>query len=94
MTTTATQVINMNRTICPPASDPHKASAKSENKMPGHWLLAKLGKRVLRPGGLALTRAMLDRLNTNSGLRDRVRPGLGRNRAPGLESPAYGLHRG
>jgi len=21
-------------------------------KMPGHWLLARLGKRVLRPGGL------------------------------------------
>ena len=31
-------------------------------KMPGHWLLARLGKRVLRPGGLGLTRALLDRL--------------------------------
>lgn len=31
-------------------------------KMPGHWLLARLGKRVLRPGGLALTRALLDAL--------------------------------
>jgi hypothetical protein len=28
-------------------------------KMPGHWLLAKLGKRVLRPGGLGLTRRLL-----------------------------------
>lgn len=28
-------------------------------KMPGHWLLARLGKRVLRPGGLELTRRML-----------------------------------
>lgn len=28
-------------------------------KMPGHWLLARLGKRVLRPGGLGLTRQML-----------------------------------
>jgi hypothetical protein len=28
-------------------------------KMPGHWLLARLGKRVLRPGGLELTRSML-----------------------------------
>ena len=27
--------------------------------MPGHWVLARLGKRVLRPGGLALTREML-----------------------------------
>jgi SAM-dependent methyltransferase len=31
-------------------------------KMPGHWLLARLGKRVLRPGGLGLTRALLDSL--------------------------------
>jgi len=27
----------------------------------GHWL-ARLGKRVLRPGGLRLTRALLDEL--------------------------------
>ena len=25
-------------------------------KMPGHWVLARLGKRVLRPGGMELTR--------------------------------------
>jgi SAM-dependent methyltransferase len=31
-------------------------------KMPGHWLLARLGKRVLRPGGRKLTRALLDDL--------------------------------
>ncbi len=28
-------------------------------KMPGHWVLARLGKRVLRPGGMGLTRTML-----------------------------------
>jgi SAM-dependent methyltransferase len=28
-------------------------------KMPGHWLLARMGKRVLRPGGLELTQRML-----------------------------------
>jgi hypothetical protein len=28
-------------------------------KMPGHWLLARMGKRVLRPGGLELTRELL-----------------------------------
>jgi quercetin dioxygenase-like cupin family protein/SAM-dependent methyltransferase len=27
--------------------------------MPGHWVLARLGKRVLRPGGLAMTEALL-----------------------------------
>ncbi|KUO20061.1 class I SAM-dependent methyltransferase [Streptomyces dysideae] len=31
-------------------------------QMPGHWLLARLGKRVLRPGGVELTRWMLDTL--------------------------------
>ena len=32
-------------------------------KMPGHWVLARMGKRVLRPGGMELTRRMLDALN-------------------------------
>ncbi len=32
------------------------------SKMPGHWLLARLGKRVLRPGGLNLTRRLLESL--------------------------------
>jgi len=31
-------------------------------KMPGHWLLAQMGKRVLRPGGIELTWQMLDAL--------------------------------
>ena len=48
------------------------------DKMPGHWLLAQMGKRVLRPGGLELTRRMLDALNIAP--TDRVvefAPGLG-----------------
>jgi SAM-dependent methyltransferase len=32
-------------------------------KMPGHWLLARLGKRVLRPGGRQLTCQMIEALN-------------------------------
>ena len=32
------------------------------SKMPGHWVLARLGKRVLRPGGMELTRRMLEAL--------------------------------
>ncbi len=47
-------------------------------KMPGHWLLARLGKRVLRPGGLRLTRGLLDELAV--GPADEVvefAPGLG-----------------
>lgn len=47
-------------------------------KMPGHWVLAQIGKRVLRPGGLELTRRMLDVLAIGPG--DHVvefAPGLG-----------------
>jgi SAM-dependent methyltransferase len=47
-------------------------------KMQGHWVLASAGKRVLRPGGRELTRAMLDALAI--GPQDRVvefAPGLG-----------------
>lgn len=47
-------------------------------KMQGHWLLAKMGKRVLRPGGLELTRKMLTALDI--GGNDEVvefAPGLG-----------------
>jgi ubiquinone/menaquinone biosynthesis C-methylase UbiE len=35
-------------------------------KMPGHWVLARLGKRVLRPGGIQLTRRMLEALEVTS----------------------------
>lgn len=47
-------------------------------KMPGHWALARIGKRVLRPGGLELTRMMLEALCITSD--DHVvefAPGLG-----------------
>lgn len=47
-------------------------------RMQGHWLLARAGKRVLRPGGLDLTRRMLDALDISE--RDRVvefAPGMG-----------------
>ena len=32
---------------------------RRDEDMPGHWILAKLGKRVLRPGGLELTEHLL-----------------------------------
>ena len=35
-------------------------------KMPGHWVLARLGKRVLRPGGMELTRRMLTALKVTA----------------------------
>ncbi|MGH9642104.1 MAG: class I SAM-dependent methyltransferase [Terriglobales bacterium] len=52
--------------------------APSLEKMPGHWVLASAGKRVLRTGGIELTRRMLDALAIGS--QERVvefAPGLG-----------------
>lgn len=46
--------------------------------VPGHWLLARLGKRVLRPGGAALTRAMLDAAAIKGADTVEFAPGLGR----------------
>jgi SAM-dependent methyltransferase len=48
-------------------------------KMPAHWLMARLGKRVLRPGGLETTRWILE--HAAVGHDDNVielAPGLGR----------------
>lgn len=50
----------------------------STEKAPGHWVLARLGKKVLRPGGIELTRRMLEALDV--GPSDRVvefAPGMG-----------------
>lgn len=44
-----------------PDSDRPGEGLRTE-KMPGHWVLARLGKRVLRPGGMQLTRCMLEAL--------------------------------
>lgn len=41
---------------------PGSPSCVETSRQPGHWLLASLGKRVLRPGGLELTRRLIDRL--------------------------------
>ncbi|MEA4917388.1 class I SAM-dependent methyltransferase [Proteiniphilum sp.] len=55
--------------------------AKTEKKLnikQGHWILAKLGKRVLRPGGIELTEKMIESLNIST--QDDVvefAPGLG-----------------
>ena len=56
------------------------------SKMPGHWLLAQMGKRVLRPGGLELTRRMLATLDIQAS--DEVvefAPGLGLTARVALE---------
>lgn len=65
-------------------------SEKKMNMHQGHWVLAKLGKRVLRPGGLELTRKMLSALSI--GNEDDVvefAPGLG---ATGKLATAFKPH--
>lgn len=42
---------------------PAPGAGLDASRMPGHWLLARLGKRVLRPGGVDLTHWMLDSLS-------------------------------
>jgi ubiquinone/menaquinone biosynthesis C-methylase UbiE len=47
-------------------------------KMPGHWLLASLGKKVLRPGGIGMTCCMLEALQiSESDTVVEFAPGLG-----------------
>ena len=61
-----------------PALQPLPRHERPAEKMPGHWLLAKMGKRVLRPGGLELTHRLLHSLGI--GVSDTVvefAPGLG-----------------
>src|SRR4029078_8928939 len=41
---------------------PRPGEGLKTEKMPGHWVLARLGKRVLRPGGMELTRRLRKRL--------------------------------
>jgi hypothetical protein len=37
---------------------PLPSPRRADDSVAGHWLLARLGKRVLRPGGVELTRAL------------------------------------
>lgn len=57
---------------------PSFGQGQSTERVQGHWALARAGKRVLRPGGIGLTRQMLAALDI--GPADRVvefAPGLG-----------------
>jgi hypothetical protein len=55
-----------------------QSAAMPVAKMPGHWLLARLGKRVLRPGGIESTRRMLHALDVTASDRAvEFAPGLG-----------------
>lgn len=70
----------------PGATPPHPAgqghgqrTAPEASRMQGHWLLARLGKQVLRPGGIDLTRRMLAAAALAPGERVvELGPGVGR----------------
>lgn len=53
-------------------------NALAAERMPGHWLLARMGKRVLRPGGVEMTSHLLGALAiSRSDDVVEVAPGLG-----------------
>ncbi len=51
---------------------------RSDADLPGHWLLARLGKRVLRPGGVELTNRLLIAAGVTRADVVELGPGLGR----------------
>lgn len=53
-------------------------AARKDEDLPGHWLLARMGKRVLRPGGLELTQQMLDDAALAGADVVELAPGLGK----------------
>ncbi|MEB3983146.1 methyltransferase domain-containing protein [Mycobacterium sp. 663a-19] len=62
-------------------SQPLPASTRADDSVAGHWLLARLGKRVLRPGGVELTRTLLSRAELADADVVELAPGLGRTAA-------------
>lgn len=54
-------------------------ASRPVDTVPGHWLLARLGKRVLRPGGLRLTKLLLRRAEIAGKHVVEFAPGMGRS---------------
>ncbi|OBH50113.1 methyltransferase domain-containing protein [Mycobacterium mantenii] len=57
---------------------PLPSSSRADDAVAGHWLLARLGKRVLRPGGVELTRTLLSSAELTGADVVELAPGLGR----------------
>lgn len=57
---------------------PLPSSSRADDAVAGHWLLARLGKRVLRPGGVELTRTLLSHAKLSGADVVELAPGLGR----------------
>ncbi|HEY2503397.1 MAG TPA: class I SAM-dependent methyltransferase [Mycobacterium sp.] len=60
---------------------PMPSSNRADDSVAGHWLLARLGKRVLRPGGVELTRTLLAHAELTDADVLELAPGLGRTAA-------------
>lgn len=54
------------------------AADRADDTVQGHWLLARLGKRVLRPGGIELSRGLLERAGLPNSDVVELAPGMGR----------------
>ena len=71
----------MTRRVSRDCAPSHPVADRADEIAPGHWLLARLGKRVLRPGGIGLTRAMLTGAAVSDADVVELAPGLGRTAA-------------
>lgn len=60
------------------AADEVPLATRRVEDVQGHWLLARLGKRVLRPGGLRMTKALLRNAEISGQHVVEFAPGLGR----------------
>lgn len=60
------------------SAEPTPFADRDDLAVHGHWLLARLGKRVLRPGGLGLTRTLLAESRPTGADVVELAPGLGR----------------
>lgn len=68
-----------------PSHDALPLAGRKTEDLPGHWLLARLGKRVLRPGGRELTERLLDDADLAGADVLEIAPGLGKTAASIIE---------
>lgn len=65
----------------PRQKTPLPSANRADDAVAGHWLLARLGKRVLRPGGVEMSHALLARAEVTDADVLEFAPGLGRTAA-------------
>jgi len=65
---------------------------RDDESIQGHWLLARLGKRVLRPGGAELTTTLLSKAELPGADVVELAPGLGRTASEIISSGPRSYH--